>query len=319
MTLPNPLYAFVLEDGIKETSSKGRYYQHCLFKTNYGQLKTRIWNASPEKDNIYPHKGDILEVTDFLDQLDTHGSIVLHSYKKIIKEQLPDNEKSICEFPKVPREKIIEALQYIGNINLYKDPKNRDLVSRCFSIVDKEALFSCPAAEKMHHALGGGLVIHTAQVVKIAKAIYDAIDCSFVSNDVVVVSAALHDIGKVKTYAIDEVGIPSRLVAEKIIGHMYFGIELVRSAGLDVLADQEFIDEVCHCIASHHGKAEYGSMKSIQSQEALIVHLADLISSRNDMLGNKLESDFKEGLPDTFNILSDQYFATIGMKACLKK
>ena len=111
-------------------------------------------------------------------------------------------------------------------------------------------------------------------------------------------------------------GNPGRLVIERTIGHMCLGIEIVREAGLEILADQDFVDEVCHCIAAHPGRPEYGNIKPIQSVEALIVHMADLLSSKNDMLHSKLK-DAKEGgiaLPDTFNMVSDPYFTTIGMK-----
>lgn len=321
MSLPNPLYGFVLEDGLRENSgNSGRYYHYSTLRTSSGLVKTRIWSASQDKIDIYPHKGDIVLIDDFKDQLEIYDSIVLYNYRKIAKEQLPESERVICEYPKHSRAEVVKALQYIVDPKLYNDINNRSLVNGCFSLLNLEDLFSYPAGEKMHHTLGGGLMIHTSQVVRIAKGICDACEMPFINNDVVVVGAALHDIGKFKTYTIDEFGNPGRLVIERTIGHMCLGIELVRGVGFDILANQDFVDEVCHCIAAHHGRPEYGNIKPIQSMEALIVHMADLLSSRNDMLDNKLRDAIEGGiaLPDTFNMASDSYFATLGMKNYIK-
>jgi 3'-5' exoribonuclease len=45
---------------------------------------------------------------------------------------------------------------------------------------------------------------------------------------------------------------------------------------------QPFIDEVVHCILSHHGQREFGSPVSPFTREAWILHLSDNMSARVD-------------------------------------
>lgn len=326
MALPNPLYALVLEEYLKITSNNiERYFCQYTLRTTVGNLKTMMWNATARSmsDPNFLHKGDLVVIDDLEDQLDTHRSIVVHHFKRISKEELPDAEKSICELPKTDPKKIAKAWSVIGDKNLYEVAEHRSFVSKCFSKLDRKVLEICPAASRIHHSMAAGLIIHTAEVIKIAKAIYDYCheDYPFIDNDVLMASCAVHDLGKVKTYIIDELGFPEKTMSENMLGHMYFGIELVQSVGKEMGIDQKFIDEVSHAIAAHHGKIEFGNIKPIQSMEALILHVADLVSSRNGMVENKLQEITRVNsiLPEILNIYSDSYFASIGMQRYVKE
>jgi len=325
MSLPRPLYAVVTEESLRPTRTGERYFLMQTLKTNVGNLKSMMWNANKNSltDPAFPHKGDIIQIDDLQDQLETYKSIVINHFKRIDKDSLPENEKTICEFPKANPDQLKKALSVLGDKTLYEDSKSYEFVVKCFSKLDKNLLKACPAASKVHHSIAGGLIIHTAEVIILAKKIYETCvaDYPFVSNDVLMAGAALHDIGKVKTYYIDDLGMPEQAATEKTLGHMYYGIELAQVTGAELNMNVNFVNEVCHCIAAHHGKTEFGSMKPIQSQEALILHCADLISSRNGMIDNKLQNVIKANstLPETFAIYSDPYFASTAMQNFIKK
>lgn len=324
MSLPKPLYALVLEEALRPTRNGDRYFMQYTFRTTAGNLKANQWNACAASlnDPSYPHKGDIIELTDYVDQLDTHKSILINHFKRIDKETLPEHERIICEFPKADKKQFEVAVKVLQNKNLYEDPATYAFVVACYSKLDKKLLMNCPAASKIHHSVAGGLIIHTSEVMLLCKEIYNCCNhYSFVSNDVLMAGAALHDIGKVKTYYIDDLGMPEQLATEKMLGHMYYGMELVQSVGLELKMNPNFINEVMHCIAAHHGKTEFGNIKPVQSQEALILHCADLISSRNGMIENKLQeiSRTNSTLPETFAIYSDPYFSSMGMQNYINK
>jgi 3'-5' exoribonuclease len=325
MSLPKPLYAVVTEENLRPTRSGERYFYQFTLKTKNGSIKANMWNCTKNSlgDPSFPHKGDIIEITDLKDELESHKSIIINHFKRLEKNSLPEQEKSLCEFPKANPEQLKKALSVLGDKTLYDDVKNYEFVVKCFSKLDKSLLMNCPAASRIHHSVAGGLIIHTAEVMLLCKKIYESCkeDYTFVSNDVLMAGAALHDCGKVRTYYIDDLGMPEQLATEKTLGHMYFGIEIVQAVGRELKMNQKFIDEISHCIAAHHGKVEFGSMKPVQSQEALILHCADLISSRNGMMENKLQEIVKSNssLPEIFNIYSDPHFASIGMQEYIKK
>ena len=324
MALPKPLYALVTEENLRPTRNGDRFFYQYTLKTIAGNLKANMWNCDKNSINspAFPHRGDIIEINDLVDQLETHKSIVINHFKRIDKDALPEHEKIICEFPKADPEKIKKALSVLKDKSLYENETTYTFVLKCFSKLDKNLLMNCPAASKIHHSFAGGLIVHTAEVMMLCKYIYNSCfkTYQFISNDILIAGAALHDIGKCFTYHIDDLGMPEQFATEKMLGHMYYGITLVQSVGKEIGLDQKFIDEVSHCIASHHGKVEFGSMKPVQSQEALILHCADMVSSRNGMIENKLQEIIKSNstLPEIFAIYSDPYFACIGMQNYIK-
>jgi len=71
-----------------------------------------------------------------------------------------------------------------------------------------------------------------------------------------------------------------------------------------------------HCIASHHGEHQYGSIKPCLSIESGILSKMDYISSRNGKVQSKLKSiaNSKQTMRDQLDIYGDKYFASIAMK-----
>jgi len=322
MALPTPLYALVLEAGIRPTKAGDRFYYALLIKTNSGQIKANMWDAHKEaaKDPDYPHVNDVIKINKFKDQLATHKSIVISplGFERIAKEDLPEDEKELCEFPKADPERLKWALKLISDKSLWEDEKHYNFVNKCLSKLDRNKLMSCPAASAIHHNYSGGLLVHTAEVLDLCRAIYESCKepYGFINRDVLYAGAILHDIGKVETYFITEAGLADQLATEQSIGHIFYGMDLVKNVGESEGIEQDFINEVIHLIASHHGKIEWGSYRPTQSQEATILSSVDLISSRNGKIESRLKENVKLGQPlrDSFDIYKDWYFASIGMK-----
>lgn len=319
MALPTTLFAFVTDERVKTTKAGDRYFHQVTLRTNYGTLKGMMWNAHAEadKDEKFPHTGDIIKTNNFVDQLATHKSIVVNGFTRISKEQLPEEESSICDFPKANPEELKEALDALSNKSIWKNIEHLNYVMACLSKLDKDKLKVCPAAISVHHAYQGGLLVHTAEVLNLCVAIAGACEkYSFINSDVLFASAILHDIGKVNTYCINDLGMATVLPAERQLGHIFYGMNLALNVGAEKGVPQDFVDEVVHCIAAHHGRIEWGSVKEVQSIEAGILSRADYISSRNGMVESSLQENVKSGQPlqDEFKIYSDPYFASIGMK-----
>jgi 3'-5' exoribonuclease len=320
MTLPNPLYALVTEQEKRQTKNGGRYFWQVSLKTTVGNVKAFMWNATPDAETNarYPHTGDVLEVVDFEDQMDDRGSIIINAFKRLPREEVPEDSKGIFEFQKASEEDMRWALNIIGDGSFWKDKAHHKFTMGCLAEFDKEKLRACPAATHIHHNYHGGLLVHTAEVLELCKTVAETcvVRYPFINKDVLYSSAILHDIGKVETYYINDIGVAHKLASEEKIGHLFYGMHVVQQVARKHKKLTEFTDEVLHCIAAHHGHPEYGSIKVVQSVEAGILSRLDYISSRNGMVKEVLEAAQKSGQPlqDSFRIYGDSYFASIGMK-----
>ena len=148
----------------------------------------------------------------------------------------------------------------------------------------RELFFRATAAKGNHHAYQGGLAEHTLEVVRIATAA--AAHVPNANRDLCAVGALFHDIGKMEEYA--ENGFAYEVTEDgRMIGHMVFGVRLLdEMVKLVPGFPHEHHRKLVNVILSHHGEVKlgWGSSKDPESLEAVIVHHADMISSRTNTM-----------------------------------
>lgn len=320
MRCPIPLRALVVEQEARTTKNGDLFWQ-VILKTKVGYIKALMWDApnDVEQNTKFPHAGDIIEVVGFKDQLEERKSIVINQFLRMMKNELPPEDQCILEFDSASEEEIQHAWKVIEDDSFWENAIHHKFVMYCIDRLGKERVEKSPAAARVHHQYTGGLIVHTAEVLNLCRA-YVAITkrYNFISPDVVYAAAILHDIGKVQTYVFNDLGAVKISPIEKTIGHMFCGMSLVQSCYNDGKfdIDSQFITELLHCIAAHHGNRQWGSIVEPQSLEAGIVSRMDYLSSRNGMMEKLLTDSIKSGQPlqDEFVVYGDPYFASIGIR-----
>lgn len=271
------MYAFVTSTLVKKTKNKS-FWQGDV-KTPEGNFPVVIW----EGDAPFLDRGDVVKILTFKDQRDTkYRNLVIKAYEKISRNTVPPEQADIMfAVPKVSNELIESSVRLLFDKSFYNDQNIADFVVACLKDIDFKVLITCPAATKMHHNYQGGLVVHTAEVFSIANAIAQALPYKqFINHDIIRASAALHDIGKTVTYFLNDLGMADRRTSENTIGHLYYGMRMVEGTAKHQVLDEQYLHEILHNIAAHHGTAELGTIKEPKSLEAIIVHQADYISAK---------------------------------------
>jgi len=171
-----------------------------------------------------------------------------------------------------------ELTSIIGSI---KSPHLSALLNSFFRDANFVEKFKrCPGSMHRHQNYIGGLLEHTLNVVKLCNAMY-AVHPSL-DRDLLLTGAILHDIGKIREYAVTT----SIDISEEgmLIGHLVIGEQMV----LDRIKTLENFPEVlrmkmAHIMLSHHGLNEYGSPKNPQFPEALAIYYADECDAKVDL------------------------------------
>jgi 3'-5' exoribonuclease len=152
------------------------------------------------------------------------------------------------------------------------------LLNAIFGDEDFLEIFStAPAAKLFHHAYLGGLLEHTVAVAEM---------CDFVSQqyarvdrDLLLSAALLHDIGKTQELSFD-VAI-DYTDAGRFLGHVIQGVTFVSARAQRLPSfPEEKLQQLLHCIVSHHGELEWGSPKRPKTIEALILHHVDNLDAK---------------------------------------
>jgi len=146
-------------------------------------------------------------------------------------------------------------------------------------INNKKKLLLSSAAKEMHHAFRGGLLYHTYRMLLQAKAlseIYQDLD-----KEILYSAIALHDIGKIHELETTEFGAAEYTPVGAMLGHAVIGIEMVNEAVAELTKaiNQEKLQCLVHCIASHHGKLEHGAITLPSIPEATAINYIDMMDA----------------------------------------
>lgn len=177
---------------------------------------------------------------------------------------------------------------------------NTNLRAACEKLFEYPDFFSHPASTGIHHGYHGGLEIHTVEVLNYALQIAESFPN--INKDILITAGLWHDLGKIWDYELavffssEYSDIPKSHVPHsdgdhhKIvyiankdyknkIHHITGSTAEFTAAAVAVNVDRKLIQETQHCIISHHGRKDWGSIKEPQTLEAALLHQADYFSA----------------------------------------
>jgi 3'-5' exoribonuclease len=150
------------------------------------------------------------------------------------------------------------------------------------------------AARNYHHARRGGLVEHTAQMMRVARQIaplYPELNL-----DLLLAGILFHDSGKLWENALPENGFLMNYdELGELMGHISIGLELVNALWRRLSvenaeawknlspASEDVRMHLLHLIGAHHGEPEFGSPVAPKTPEAMALHYIDNLDARLEM------------------------------------
>jgi len=140
-----------------------------------------------------------------------------------------------------------------------------------------EVFATAPAAKLNHHAYLGGLLEHTVAVTEMCDFVgqqYGRID-----RDLLLTASLLHDVGKTQELAFDTA--IDFTDSGRFLGHVIQGVVFIaeKAARLRQFPEGK-LQQLLHCVVSHHGELEWGSPKRPKTIEALILHHVDNLDAK---------------------------------------
>lgn len=176
------------------------------------------------------------------------------------------------------------------------------LVALVLSILDanREALLALPAATRNHHNYLAGYLEHVLSVTRTALYLADKYIEYYpdlrppLDRGMVVAGAILHDIGKLREIEWQPEG-PAYTAAGRLVGHILQGRDIVREAAAAHPLEGDLLLRLEHIIIAHQRLPEWGSPKPPMTPEALLVHYADDIDAKMNMMYVTLRDDTTPG------------------------
>jgi len=278
----------------QRTTRRGDPYWAVTLRDSTASIASNVWLNSPvfsAVESLSP--GEVVKIRAVAVENEQYGrQLEIRMIRPIKPEDEEDGFDPALVVPssRFDRTELLDGLK--EQAEAVENPLLRQLVLDVLEEYE-EPLAAYPAAERLHHPVLGGLLEHTWSVTKtcalLAKKYADYYDR--INSDLVVAGAILHDIGKVRELQARE-GVAEYSVEGQLLGHMLLGRDIVRehAAKLDGFPPALLL-ALEHIIIAHQGKPEWGSPIIPKSPECLIIHYADDLDAKLNMMMQAIEED----------------------------
>ena len=269
---------FLVRDKDLRTTKTGDLYVVCTLADKTGTLSARMWQASESVFQGIPAEG-FLHVKGRTEDYRGTLQFVIDSCRPYSADKV-DLGDFLATTERDVEEMWAELLEILRGI---KDKHLRRLIKKF--VEDREfvaAYKRSPAAMTLHHPFIGGLLEHTLNVARAAKALGPLYP--EVNGDLVLAGVFMHDMGKTAELSAGmSVNYTDR---GQLIGHITIAAIWVaeRAAAVADETGEEFPQRIVnllqHLILSHHGVYEYGSPKLPAIPEAFFIHYLDNLDAK---------------------------------------
>ena len=252
-----------------KTTKTGKPYKAVQLRNATGMISMNVW------DNMFDQIRDVnaQDVVHIIGTKDDFG-ISLYSLHKVDPKTV-----NMADYYDMGNQVVIKK-EYKQIMDFIERIKNSYLKALLLSFFGNETIAavikSHSAAKVIHQAYAGGLVNHTLHVAQICD--YYAIQYPTINRDLLITAALLHDVGK--TVELSELPLNDYTDEGTMLGHIVIGLDMVSKHCAQIQGfPNELREELLHCIASHHGKLEYGSPVAPHIIEAIALHRADEVDA----------------------------------------
>ncbi len=300
--------AFVLVKSCdKKTAKNGSVFLDMNLADKSGEINAKMWDW--REGAFLPEANSIIKVRGALSEY--NGTPQLRV----------DRARAVWDNDNVNMADIIPSADYEGKymmqvirskVNGFENDELKTLVS---AVLDEygDKMTDCPAAFKLHHAIRGGLLMHTLSIVRMCEcvaSIYPTVD-----RELLISGAILHDVCKTDEFIISSSGLVDGYTPEgHLVGHLVMGaiaVDRIARAN-NISKDTAMLLE--HMLISHHGEPEFGAASRPLFLEAEILSELDSLDANIYEIESCLADVEPKGFSTRQWALHDRKFYNHGRK-----
>ena len=258
----------------RKVSTKGDAYLDMTLADKDGEINAKLWSYSPTQHGEY-EVNQIVKIRGTVSVYNGNDQLRIERIRHITDADGvdPNDYVKSADYD--------SAAMFDELHRLAEGYRDADLSRLVLHLLDKNraALLYWPAAFRLHHAIRGGLLMHTLSIVRLCERVCEIYPC--VDRDLLLAGATLHDIAKLTEFTVADTGVASGYsVKGNLIGHLAEGAIQVRKAAEELGIPPEKSMLIEHMILSHHGEPEFGAAVKPAFIEAELLSELDLMDAR---------------------------------------
>ena len=292
----------------KKSAKNGSMFLDMNLADKGGEINAKMWDF--REGGFLPEVNSIVKVRGVMSEVNGTPQLRI------------DRIRAKWDNDNVDLADIIPSADYSGaymintirdKVDNFKNDALRTLVTAVLNEYGSKML-DCPAAFRLHHAIRGGLLMHTLSIIKLCEcvaSIYPTVD-----RELLISGAILHDVCKTDEFVISSSGLVDGYTVEgTLVGHLVMGAMMVDRIARANDIDKDTAMLLEHMLISHHGEPEYGAATRPLFLEAEILSELDSLDANI----YEIESCLSDVAPREFSnrqwALHDRKFYNHGRKA----
>ena len=258
----------------QKTSSKGDTYLDMTLSDSDGEINAKLWRYNKATHGEYGIN-DLIKIRGLITRYNGADQLKIEKIRPVS----PEDGVNVSDF--------VKSADYSGEqmfgelIGIADGFSDGDLKRIVTAVLDDNrlALLYWPAAFKLHHAVRGGLLLHTLSIVRLAEGVCKVYP--FVDRELLISGAILHDIAKLSEFKVADTGIATGYSAEgNLLGHLAMGAMVIDKYAEKLNINPKTAMLLEHMVLSHHGEPEFGAAVRPMFIEAELLSELDLMDSR---------------------------------------
>lgn len=257
----------------KKLAKNGTHFLDMVLSDKDGEVVSKLWDFKGD-DTTQPQVNSVILIRGVLQQYNGSAQLRVDRFRQ---SEDKDNINMSDFVPSISYEPEELMQQLIAYIDSFED---EDLKKLTHAVVERnrEKIMYWPAAFKLHHAVRGGLLMHTLTIMKLADSvasIYRSVD-----RDLLIAGALLHDVAKTEELSVSDCGlVDSYTPVGSLLGHLVMGAMSIDELGKELGINKDTLILIEHMLISHHGKPEFGAAVRPAFLEAEILSQLDLLDA----------------------------------------
>ena len=257
----------------KKTSKNGSSYLDIVLADKTSEIYAKMWDYREELVPM-PVVNTLVKVRGTLQQYNGNDQFIIQRIRETVSSDGVDISDYIKSADCDGEVMYNEILNIVDGFN----DEELKLVVKSMYEENKEKLLTFPAAEKLHHAIRGGLLYHTLSIVRLAQSVCDIYPC--IDKDLLLAGSILHDIAKLREYTVNSTSmVDGHTVEGMLLGHLVMGAEDVGKKCDELGIDSNKKTLLQHMLISHHGQLEFGAAVRPSFIEAEVLSQLDMFDA----------------------------------------
>ena len=282
---------YVLKSAFSKVANNGKPFLNLTLSDRTGAVDAKVWDypgpiGAADEGKVVKIRGSVSEF---------RGALQV----TVERIRLAGEDDRYDVTALVPTAPIDGEAMYASVEALLDSITDADYKAVCRELLRRhsESFRTIPAAKSVHHAFLGGLLMHTANMVKIADFLAGMYP-ETIDRSLLLTGTLLHDMAKAQEFVFSQLGLATDYsIKGQLLGHLVMGAQDAAETAARLGVPEEKSVLLQHLILSHHGEPEFGAAVRPLCAEAELLSLIDAVDSRMEIY----RETYDTMEPDTFS------------------